>query len=482
MLQGITMRFIVKVSPETFIKSRSVRSRYIKQLWRNIHKILTEIHPCMQVFPMWDRVEVECPDEVGEACRQRLCDVPGISKILMVDSYPLPEENPLDFISAKAIEYFSEQIDGKSFAVQCKRQGKHAFTSMDVNRHVGGVLLDNATDSSVNIKTPDVIVPIEVIQKKVHFVRSSTVGMQGYPFGTQGTVLSLMSGGYDSSVASYQMMRRGCRVNFLFFNLGGPAHLLGAQQAAQHLWKKYGASHPARFYTVSLDHFIADLMALPHMTFNGVLLKRAMIRIANDISSRTNIEALVTGESIAQVSSQTLQNLSVIDKASEELIVRPLITMGKGDIISVAEEIGTAVFAENMVEYCGTVSKKPTVSASLKTVQKIERKIGDTWFESAISSIKNIAVSEIDLSKNGFEVEQVAVIEGQTVIDINMTDSPIEESELAIPFYDINDKFAELPQDKEYLLYCDRGLASEHHATHLKEHGFNNVNVYRPTS
>ncbi len=476
------MRFIVKVSPETYIKSPSVRARYIKQLFRNIHKILSVIHPQMQVFPLWDRVEVECPDEVGEACRLRLCDIPGISKILVVDSYPVPEESPLEFIAEKAIEYFSDKVSGKSFVVRCQRNGKHPFTSMDANRFIGGALLQDASDSRVELKNPEVTVPIEIIQKKVYFVRSSTIGLQGYPFGTQGTVLSLVSGGFDSSVASYQVMRRGCRVNFLFFNLGGADHLRGVQQATQFLWKKYGSSHPARFYTVSLDHFISDLMRLPHTTFNGVLLKRAMIRVANDISDHSRAEALVTGESLAQVSSQTLTNLAVIDKASEGLIVRPLITTGKDDIIAMAEEIGTAVFAENMVEYCGVVSKKPTVSASLKSVQKIEFKLGDDWFASAIESIEAIDVSDIVCDEAGeTPVEEVVTVDGQIVIDIRMTDSPLDVAEIAIPFYDLNEKFAGLPQDKEYLLYCEKGLASHHHAAYLREHGFMNVNVYRPS-
>lgn len=475
------MRFIVKISSESFIKSRSVRQWHMKQLRRNIEKILGAIDEKVQVRSRWDKLEIDCSAEYVAACQQRLPDIPGISTILTVDGEDIPEDHPLDFLAEKAIAYYADSLTGKSFAVRCHRTGEHAFKSIDVNRHVGGALLHNSVNSRVKLKDPDMTVSIEILHNKAYFVRDKQTGLKGYPFGTQGTVMSLISGGFDSSVASYLMMKRGCRVNFLFFNLGGAAHSLGAQQAALYLWQKFGSSHSARFYSVSLDSFVSGLMQLPHTTYNGVLLKRAMFRVAEDISSRINVEALVTGESLSQVASQTLANLSVIDKATDQLVIRPLITMDKEDIIHIAEQIGSAVFAQHMIEYCGVVSKKPTVSADLKALEAIELEMGDGWFNDAIDSMSNIAVSDIiERANDNPQVELLTTVDDQTVIDIRATKQPLPQADLHIPFHQLNQQFSTLPQDKEYLLYCDKGMMSQLHAAYLHEQGFSNVKVYRP--
>lgn len=475
------MRFIIKVSSESFIKSRSVRKWHMKQLSRNIDKVLKEIDPTVKVRPLWDRMEIDCAEASVPVCRERLRDIPGISHILTVDTFDVPDESPLEFMAEKCVEYHADSLKGKAFAVRCKREGIHSFKSTDVNKVVGAALLKHSVDSRVKLNQPEVTVDVEILHGRVYFVRDRITGQRGYPYGTQGKVLSLVSGGFDSSVATYLMMRRGCRVNFLFFNLGGAAHSLGVQQAALYLWQKYGSSHSARFYSVSLDSFVADLMQLPHTTYNGVLLKRAMMKVADDIACRINVEALVTGECLAQVSSQTLANLTVIDKATNFLVARPLMTMDKADIIDIAEEIGSAVFARDMVEYCGVISNKPTVSAAFDKVEAIEEEMGDAWFKEAIESIDNTSVGDIVEKLNAKpQVDVVSELTGQTVIDIQITDSPLDDAELHIPFHRLNQQYPKLPQEKEYLLYCDKGVMSQLHAAYLHEQGYSNVKVFRP--
>ncbi|MGB1010554.1 MAG: tRNA uracil 4-sulfurtransferase ThiI [Thiolinea sp.] len=475
------MRFIVKVSSESFIKSRSVRSWHITQLRRNIARVLSPIDIKVQVRAHWDRLEVDCAEASIEACRRRMGDVPGIHSILAVDSCNLPEENPLDYLAQQAVDRYADKLEGKSFAVRCRRAGQHDFRSLDVERHAGAALLEHSTDSRVQLKNPDVTVTLEILRDRAYFVREKFPGLGGYPLGTQGAALSLISGGFDSSVASYQMMRRGCRLHYLFFNLGGTAHSLGAQQAAYYLWQKFGCTHSSRFYSISLDRFVADLMQLPDPTFNGVLLKRAMLRVGDVVANRLRLSALVTGESLAQVSSQTLHNLSVIDEGADHLIIRPLITTDKSDIIATAEKIGSAIFAQNMVEYCGIISKKPTVSASLKTVKQLEEQLGDEWFQQALDSAENISVTDIIKHANEQpQVELIRDLSGQQLIDIRATQQPLAQADFHIPFFQLNQQYPNLAQDKEYLLYCDKGVMSQLHAAYLHEQGFNNVKVYRP--
>lgn len=475
------MRFIVKISSESFIKSRSVRAWHLDQLSKNTRKVLRAIDPTVRIRAHSNRMEVDCSEEKAGACQQRLGDIPGIHSILTVDSATLPDSDVLAFLADKAVPFYKEVISGRSFVVRCRRVGDHAFSSLDVERYLGQALLDNSTGSRVQLKQPDVTVSIEILRDKVYFVRDKFPGLGGYPIGTQGTVMSLISGGFDSSVASYQMMRRGCRVNYLFFNLGGPAHSLGAQQAALYLWQKFGASHSAHFYQVSLEHFVADLMALPSASLNGVLLKRAMMRIADVMANKARISTLVTGESLAQVSSQTMANLSVIDEGTDHLVLRPLIAMDKSDIIQTAERIGSAVFAKNMVEYCGVISKKPTVAARLKEVKQAESEMGDQWFFAALDSVKKVSMSDmIGHINEKPHIEHVATLSDETLIDIRATSTPLKMADHHIPFHQLNKRFSTLDQSKAYLLYCDKGVMSQLHAAYLQEQGYNNVKVYRP--
>ena len=476
------MRFVVKISSDSFIKSRTVRDWHFKQLRRNVKKILQTIDGRVRVSIDSDRLEVLCGDSMAEACLQRMGDIAGIHSILTVDTFSLPEESdPFEFIAKKTVCYYADAIEGKSFAVRCRRVGKHDFKSVDVERKVGSFLLANSVNSTVKLKSPDVTVSIEIKHHKVYFVKDRKQGMSGFPVGTQDNVVSLISGGFDSSVASYKMMRKGCRVHYVFFNLGGTAHALGAQQAALFLWQKYGYSHKATFHTITLDTFVTQLMQLPSASLNGVILKRAMIKLAGMVANKLKTNILVTGESLAQVSSQTLANLSVIDRATDHLIVRPLITMDKREIIDTAEEIGSAIFAQNMVEYCGVISKKPSVAAPLNEVLEAEKALGDQWFYDALESAESTNVSDIIENLNQQpKVEFIAEPEGYVVIDIRATATPIDEADLHIHFYKLNQQFASLAQDKAYLLYCDKGVMSQLHAAYLHEQGFKNVKVFRP--
>ena len=195
-----------------------------------------------------------------------------------------------------------------------------------------------------------------------------------FPIGTQGDILSLMSGGFDSTVASYMTMKRGIKTHFVFFNLGGMAHEIGVKQVALYLWNKFGSSHKVKFISVPFDDVLEEIFRSTPPTYMGVTLKRLMLRASEKIADEMEIDALLTGESVAQVSSQTLRNLAIIDKASSMLILRPLSTMNKPDIMSIANDIGTKHFAEAMPEYCGVISQNPITHGSFKRMEKVAQK------------------------------------------------------------------------------------------------------------
>jgi len=199
--------------------------------------------------------------------------------------------------------------------------------------------------------------------------------------------------------------------------------------------------------------------------------------------------ALVTGEAIAQVSSQTLTNLSVIDSVIDTLTLRPLITMDKGDIIDVARKIGTEEFSASIPEYCGVISRKPTTRAKLERIEAEEAKFDFAVLDAAVETRKTQHIDSVvnDLQDDE-QVELVSVVAAkQVVIDVRHPDeeelSPLQLDGveiLKIPFYKLSSSFPALDKEIQYLLYCDKGVMSQLHAANLKADGYNNLGVYRP--
>ncbi len=211
----------------------------------------------------------------------------------------------------------------------------------------------------------------------------------------------------------------------------------------------------------------------------GVTLKRLMLMASERIADDMGIDAIVTGESVVQVSSQTLRNLAVIDQATTKLVLRPLATMNKPEIISIANQIGTRHFAENMPEYCGVISKNPVINSSFKRMEKEAARFDYTVLDAAIEQSKSIPVDSIIDDVNQAEaVEVVKSLEpGMVVIDIRREDevaaSALEVAGvLTIPFYELKRHFKDLDPTGEYVLYCEKGVMSQLHAQYLIDEGF----------
>ncbi len=485
------MKLIVKVFPEITIKSPPVRKGFIRQLAKNIRTVLRDLDPELRVEGVWDNIEVETAlgdTKILREMIERLRCTPGIAHCLEVHEYPLGD---LDDIFEKCKAHFAGRLPGKIFAVRCKRAGKHSFSSMDVERHVGSRLREECGAAGISLKAPEIEVRMEVRDQRLFVVHAQHDGIGGYPLGALEQTLVLMSGGFDSTVAAYQMMRRGLMTHFCFFNLGGRAHELGVMEVAHYLWKKYGSSHRVLFISVPFEEVVGEILDKVDNSQMGVVLKRMMLRASTQIAERLHIDALVTGEAISQVSSQTLPNLSVIDSATDMLVLRPLIAAHKQDIIDTAFAIGTAEFAKNMPEYCGVISKNPTTRAKRYRVEHEEKQFDMQVLERALENARQVAIDRvIDELGEDIKVEEVATATaGQVVLDIRHPDAaedePLQLTGIEVqtmPFYAVNNRFKELDENRQYLLYCDKGVMSRLHAHHLLSEGHQNVRVYRPAS
>ncbi len=482
------MKFIIKLFPEITIKSQSVRLRFIKILTGNIRNVLKHLDDSLAVVRHWDHIEVRSKDEsLRETLVDELTRIPGIHHVLAVEDRPYDN---IHHIFEQTLEIWREQIAGKTFCVRVKRRGQHDFTSQDVERYVGGGLNQHIASAQVNLSHPQVTVNLEIENDRLLLVTGRYEGIGGFPIGTQEDVLSLISGGFDSGVSSYMLIRRGCRVHYCFFNLGGIAHEMGVRQVAHYLWQRFGRSHRVRFVAIDFAPVVGEILEKIEDGQMGVVLKRMMVRAASNVAERYGVQALVTGEALGQVSSQTLTNLRLIDNASDTLILRPLISHDKEHIIKQAREIGTESFARTMPEYCGVISKSPTVKAVKAKIEAEEAKFDFTLLEHVVENASNIDVRDIaeQSPENMTDMETVSVFSAnEVVLDIRSPDEQddkplnVEGIEVkSLPFYKLSTQFASLDQSKTWLLYCDRGVMSRLQALSLHELGFKNVKIYRP--
>ncbi len=483
------MRLIVKYHPEINIKSRSVRRRFSKLLESNTRVIVKRIYESAHVISRWSDLVIETPELPRET---ELEIIDAVSRIPGVDQYNEVVEYPfVDFDTAfkDVARHWQSELDGKTFCVRIKRSGKHDFTSSELERYIGGGLNQAVESAKVSLRKPQITVKAELRDDRLQVVKSHHRGLGGMPIPTQEDVLSLISGGFDSGVATYHMMRRGTRTHFCFFNLGGKEHEIGVKQVSYEIWKRYSSSHKTKFISVNFEPVVAEILTKIDNGLMGVVLKRMMMRAASQVAERLNIKALVTGESLGQVSSQTLTNLNVIDRVTETLILRPLIHLDKAEIIETSRKIGTHDFAAAMPEYCGVISKKPTTRAVLSQIIEAESNFDLSILDQMVDSAELMDIRDIDVqaSEEVQELEQVTELPSDAVVvDVRSPDetdeSPLELDGVEViemPFFKIATQFGDLDQSKSYFLYCDRGVMSRLQALLLHEHGYTSVKVYR---
>lgn len=480
------MKFIIKLFPEIMVKSESVRKRFIKILTGNIRNVLHKYDENIAVVRHWDYIEVRSKIEEDRAqLIDMLQRIPGIHHFLEVEEKSFVT---LQDIFEQTLINVGSSLENKTFCVRVKRKGKHDFNSIDVERYVGGGLNQHIASAKVQLTKPDVVVRIDIDNDKMLFVKARYAGIGGYPIGTQEDVISLISGGFDSGVSSYMLIRRGCRVHYCFFNLGGAAHEIGVKQMAYHIWNRYSGSHKVRFVAINFENVVGEILEKVDDGQMGVVLKRMMVRAASLVAKRFGIQAIVTGEALGQVSSQTLTNLRLIDEAAEALVLRPLITHDKEQIIAMAKEIGTDDIAKSMPEFCGVISKNPTVKAIKAKIEEEESHFDFAVLESAVLNAQYLDIRQIaqQTEQEVVAVDTVSVLTDKDVIlDIRSPeesdDNPLEidHPTIAMPFYKLSSQFDSLDQSKTYVLYCERGVMSQLQSLYLKEKGYQNVKVFR---
>jgi thiamine biosynthesis protein ThiI len=319
---------------------------------------------------------VSWPDKVPPAIiSERLGRVFGISNFLLTEAVPLHLTQP-DLETLKAVAFRQVQgLRSDTFRVSAKRADKRlCLTSIDVERIIGRHLCET-TGMKVELKHPELTVHIELLTKEAHLSARKETGPGGMPVGVSGTIAALLSGGIDSPVAAYRMMKRGCRVVFIHFS-GRPLVSRASEEKAQELTRLLTAyQYHSRLYVVPFGEIQRDIVAGTPAPFRVVLYRRMMVRIAEELARREGCWALATGDSLGQVASQTPDNLSVTEEAAELPILRPLIGMDKVEITAQAQAMGSFDTSIEPDQDCCKlfVPAHPSTRTKLDTIRKLER-------------------------------------------------------------------------------------------------------------
>ena len=264
-----------------------------------------------------------------------------------------------------------------SFRIDTQRGDKSfPLNSPEINRQLGAAVREK-THARVDLTNPEFTVFVEILPKDTYFGFNKLPGAGGLPVGASGRLLSLISGGFDSPVAAYRMMQRGCRVNFVHFH-SAPYQDKTSQDKVRELVKLLTRHEfQSRLYMVPFGEIQRQIVAAVARPLRVVLYRRMMLRIAEHIARKEKARALVTGESLGQVASQTLENMTVIQQAVTLPILRPLVGMDKQEIVDQARRIGTFETSSIPDQDCCQlfVPKHPATKARFDEVEADEAKL-----------------------------------------------------------------------------------------------------------
>lgn len=322
-------------------------------------------------------------------------NINALDKIFGISSYSVAKEIDWDIeVIKKECLKMIKKIDFKSFKVNAQRLDKtYPIKSPDINKEVGTYIFENM-DKEVSMKNADVEMNIEIIDKKAYIYSGKIEGLKGLPVGVSGTVLSLLSGGIDSPVSSLLLMKRGCKVNFIHFHNYPYVKKQSIEKVKQlfNIVKEF--ENKTKLFLIPFTDVQKEIVSKCSSKLRILLYRRVMLKIAEKVAYSNKCKALITGENLAQVSSQTLMNMSCVAKSTELLMLRPLVGMDKAEIVELAQKYGTYEKSIEPHDDCCTffVPKHPETNAKIKDILEEEAKIDvDAMVEECL---KNIEVFE----------------------------------------------------------------------------------------
>ncbi len=367
---------IVRFSGEIGIKSEWTRRAYEKLVLKNTYNALKH-HDVEYEKLVRVRGRIYVKSDGTSEVAEKLTKIFGISSV----SPAARTTADMDKIANAAVAVASETAAcGSSFAVRCHRVGDHAYSSLDVCRHVGEQILSKLEKQKlhVNLTNPQFTVNVEVRETEAYVFVETLQGGGGFPVGAQAKVVGLLSGGIDSPVALWLAMKRGCTVTPVYLDnapLTDEAATERALETARKLFE-WSIDYPREVYVVPHGKNLQIIMERAPRKFTCLLCKRMMYRIAERIAEAEKAEGIVTGEAIGEQASQTLVNLRVLDEAANNYPVhRPLLGFDKTETEALARRIGTFETSIRKAKGCTAAPSQPSTQAKLEAVKEAEEEL-----------------------------------------------------------------------------------------------------------
>ena len=395
---------------EVALKQKN-RDVFEKKLRTNIALMLSDLIKSNRVMRGYGRIKVVLPSELGDVEKLELVKS-RLSRVFGLTNYGVGVRVPLDI--NKIADAGLKLLYGRKFStfkVEAKRQNKNfPMNSMEINRFVGAYIQERFNlngKPKVDLKNPDVTVYIEVVDKEAYVYCDKYRGPGGLPVGSSGRVVSLISSGFDSPIASLLMMKRGAKVIFVHYHSYPYTSRNSIEQAKELVKILTQYQFQSKLYIVPIAEAQRTIVLNSPVGLRTILYRRLMIRIAELIAENENAEALVTGESLGQVASQTLRNIRVVNQIAKLPILRPLIGMDKEEIINMAKKVGTYEISSQPYDDCCSflTGRHPETWANLEDVLEVESKVN--FDELAKASLKEAEVETITadfISKEMFKV------------------------------------------------------------------------------
>lgn len=389
--------FLLKYA-EIGIKGKN-RYKFENALCEQIRNRLSKIEGEFRVVREQGRIFVEAQgdfdfDDAIDAM-SRVFGVSGISPVEVI------EDNSWDNLTKAVGDFVEKQYPDTmfSFKVKAKRSDKHyPYTSPEICMEMGGYLLDRFEGLSVDVHNPEVLIWVE-IREKAYVYSKVYKGAGGMPLGTNGKAMLLLSGGIDSPVAGYMIAKRGVFVDAVYFH-APPYTSERAKQKVVDLAKLVSRyTGPIRLHIVNFtDIQMYIYEQCPHEELT-IIMRRYMMRIAEEFAKRTDCLGMITGESIGQVASQTMHSLAATNDVCTLPVYRPLIGFDKQDIVDIAEKIGTFETSILPYEDCCTifVAKHPVTKPIIEVIRRSEEKLSekiDQMVQEAIDTVEIIEINE----------------------------------------------------------------------------------------
>lgn len=370
------------------------RKMFVNQLKDNVKRALIPLSG-YHVKGKRDRMYIELSPEADiNEIIQRLSKVYGIKSISPVIKIDKNEEK----INQSAIQLSQDFEKGSTFKVDVKRIDKSfRLDTYELQRQVGGAILKENNNITVNVKNPDYEIKIEVRMDAIYIYEKVIAGAGGLPVGTGGKTLLMLSGGIDSPVAGIEVMKRGVTVEAIHFH-SPPFTSEKAKDKVIELTRILAERvGPIKLHLVPFTEIQKQINKVVHPRYTMTSTRRMMMRISDKVVHQINANAIVNGENLGQVASQTLKSMYAINHVTATPVLRPLLTLDKEDIIKKAKELGTFETSIQPYEDCCTIftPKNPVTEPDFDKVIKYESVFNfDEMIENAVENIETLTIDQ----------------------------------------------------------------------------------------